>query len=181
MLGIHLSSNIMLLYQKHHTMSHCTMQAHLMSVKAQLVAGLDTALAEERAANSVALDAERNKLEDVLRNLDTAQRDASLARSHMQRCVFACRAGRCKHASKHMQHDRIINMAAELIAASAPAHRLAAGYAAKADAALDARWLAAAWFGWRRHLARQRRLARQAMRAERYYVTTWLLSRAWRR
>jgi hypothetical protein len=32
---------------------------------------------------------------------------------------------------------------------------------------------------WRCHIARQRRLARQAMHAEQYYVKRWLLGRAW--
>ncbi|KAF6258585.1 hypothetical protein COO60DRAFT_1701259 [Scenedesmus sp. NREL 46B-D3] len=59
--------------------------------------------------------------------------------------------------------------------------RLCAAYAEKQEAVLDTRAQLRAWYVWRGHIARQRRLARQAMQAEHYYVKRWLLGRAWDR
>ncbi|WIA39262.1 hypothetical protein OEZ86_005384 [Tetradesmus obliquus] len=59
--------------------------------------------------------------------------------------------------------------------------RLCDAYAQKQEEVLDTRAQLRAWFVWRCHIARQRRLARQAMQAEQYYVKCWLLGRAWDR
>jgi hypothetical protein len=59
--------------------------------------------------------------------------------------------------------------------------RLCDAYAQKQEAVLDTRAQLRAWYVWRCHIAKQRRLVRQAMQAEQYYVKRWLLGRAWDR
>ncbi|KAF8064553.1 AVT1D [Scenedesmus sp. PABB004] len=86
-----------------------------------------------------------------------------------------------KQAEAELVRTELAAAQAQLERGSACLARLAGGYAAKAEAALDARSFAAAWFIWRAHIARQRRLARQALAAQHFYVRRWLLGRAWAR